>query len=379
MKKRSRVRRPVRILSAFLVGAALFGASGCAGDTDQVEQVQGAITGGWTNLVLKNGWQNYWGTVNPPAVALLSNGTVVFRGALKASNPTSNVAFYLPAAFQPLGNDAGALNLRVVLNNGVGGTLTFRNDDGAVTIGEDGLNPAGFGANAKTLTSLDGVSFDQYVGTILTPANDWEGNYPYREDDQVHGAFVKSVSGFVRFQGLLKRPGSMNQDGYLFTIPSQYRPGYTVVVPADLAGNSTLESWGEIAIYPTGQVYAGPNPNAVNDTTSLEGVSYSLTNSGNINLPLTNGWHAYSARTVKVGNNNGFIQFQGAIAGGTSTTLATLPTGYRPAKTVYLVGAANGPVPARIMVDPSGNVTFDSVPLSVAAVMLSLDGVSFGI
>jgi hypothetical protein len=303
---------------------------------------------------------------------------VLFRGALKATSPTSNIPFHLPTAFQPAGQSAGALNLRVILANGVGGTLTFRNNDFAMTLAEDGTNPSSYGANAKAFTSLDGVSFDQNVGTVLEPANDWQGQYPYREADGVHGAFVKNVGGFIRFQGLLQRALSDNYDGFLFTLPSQFRPGTTVFVPVDTGGNSSVESWGELSIYSNGTVFVNPNPFAANSATSLEGASFSLTNSGNINLPLVNGWHAYSTRTVKVGNYSGVIRFQGAIAGGTSTTIATLPTGYRPAKTVYLVGAANGPVPARIIVDTSGNVRFDSVPLNVASQMLSLDGVSFG-
>src|SRR3569833_1035578 len=100
----------------------------------------------------------------------------MFRGALKATNPTSNDAFYLDSAYQPQGFAAGALNLRTVLHNGVGGTLTWRLNDFAVTVSEDGFGSS-YGANAKALTSLDGVSFDQHV--VQTPAiamaNDWQG------------------------------------------------------------------------------------------------------------------------------------------------------------------------------------------------------------
>jgi len=75
------------------------------------------------------------------------------------------------------------------------------------------------------------------------------------------------------------------------------------------------------------------------------------------------------------------VRLQGGIAGGTSTTICSgtnpLPTTYRPPKTVRLVAAASGPVPATIVISPSGVMTVEGPPLFVATQFVSLDGLSY--
>jgi hypothetical protein len=380
---RLNARTSLRALSALLLGFSLIAAGGC-GDTEGLEQFEQdeatelgrigeAITGGWTTLTLTNGWQNYWGTSTPPAIGVV-NGVVTFRGALKATSPTSNSPFTVPTAFRP--NPNSVRNMRVVLSGGAGGTL-FIELDGKARVIQDGVAP--IGSAAKTLTSLDGVAYDLSEGTGLAEAGDWEFLYGFR---QPPGAHVKMVDGFVRFQGLLAKPdcGSADYDGFLFTLPTTYRPSNSVWVATQLgAGSGSGQSWGRLTISPNGNVFVDGNPPAANCGTSFEGVSYSKTLSGNIPLSLINGWSAYSARSVKVGKYGGVVRFQGAVSGGTSTTLATLPTDMRPPRTVYLVAGAYGPVPARIVISTSGNVSVDSPSLSVASLFLSLDGVSFGL
>ena len=365
------------------VGFALVLTLGCGGaeGSEQLEpdeatelgQSQEAITGGWTTLTLTNGWQNYWGTSNAPAIGMV-NGVVTFRGALKASNPTDNSPFTVPTAFRP--NPNSVRNMRLVLSGGAGGTL-FIELDGKARVIQDGVPP--IGQAAKSRTSLDGVSYDLSEGNALAEAGEWEFLYGFR---QPPGAHVKTVDGFVRFQGLLAKPDCANADfdGFLFTLPTTYRPSNTVWVATQLgAGTGSGQSWGRLTISPNGNVFVDGNPPAANCGTSFEGVFYSKTLSGNIALPLANGWAPYSARSVKVGKYGGVVRFQGAVSGGTSTTLATLPTDMRPPNTVYLVAGAYGPVPARIVVSTSGSVRVDHPSLSVASLFLSLDGVSFGL
>jgi len=188
---------------AVLFGGVLF-AVGCgspvdgdlsgAADEAATTTAEALVGATWTNLTLEPGWSNYWGTGNTPAVALMPNGIVLFRGALKASSTAGQIAFYLPAAFQPTGAHAGAMNLRTVLSGGVGGTLTYRLNDAAVTVGEDGIG--NMGPHARTLTSLDGVAFDRRIdgaGVIEpTQAPNWISVYPYREDAS-QGVFVQKV------------------------------------------------------------------------------------------------------------------------------------------------------------------------------------------
>ena len=364
--------------SVVLGGLSLVATLGCGSaegldEASSVDQSREAITGGWTTLTLTNGWQN-WASNTPPAIGIV-NGIVTFRGTLKATSPTSDSPFTVPSQFRPSPNSL--LNLPVAMSGGAMGTL-FIELNGKAHVVQDGVTP--IGSAAKSLTSLDGVAYDQTEGDPLAEAGDWDFQYGCR---QPPGAHVKNVGGFVRFQGLLvKTPvcTSANYDGYLFNLPSAYRPGQTVFVPTHFGlGTGSGQSWGQLSIYSNGNVYTQGNPPAANCGTSLEGVFFSLTNSGNINVPLSNGWQAYSARAVKVGKYGDVVRFQGAISGGTSTTIGTLPTGYRPPKTVYLVAAAYSPVPARIVINTSGVMTVDTPQLSVATLLLSLDGVSFAL
>src|SRR3954452_10359564 len=97
MKPIANVRNTHTTFTALALGLALLGAAGCAEPAGDVETTQSAITGGWTNLVLINGWQNFNTSTYPPAVGIV-NGVVTFRGAIKATNPTSDIAFRLDAA-----------------------------------------------------------------------------------------------------------------------------------------------------------------------------------------------------------------------------------------------------------------------------------------
>ncbi|WP_437279096.1 hypothetical protein WME90_00645 [Sorangium sp. So ce375] len=386
MKRTSNARTPAGGRSTLLVGFMLLAATGCVAadgpeqldDLEQSEQVgetAEAITDGWTELDLDNGWENYWGTTNPPAIGKV-DGIVTFRGALKATNPTSDSPFSLPSGFLP--STATNLNLRIVLSGGVGGTLHF-DLSGAAHIVQDGASPPGLGNAAKTLTSLDGASFDQSFGVDdpLAPEGNWTYLYGHRLGGPVlFGAYVKNVGGFVRFQGLLANSAANDYDGFLFNLGTDFRPSNTVYVPADLGG----ASFGQLTIYPSGDVYVNGNATAAKNGTSLEGVWFSKTLSGNVALSLDNGWGAYSARSVKVGKYGGVVRFQGAISGGTSTTVGTLTdSNMWPPKTVYLVAAAYGPTPARIIVTTSGVVQVDTPSLTTASLFLSLDGVSFAL
>lgn len=135
------------------------------------------------------------------------------------------------------------------------------------------------------MTSLDGVSFDQNAGEALAAGDEWEAQYPFRQDGQL-GVFAKTTPDNVRLQGFLVRPqGSTNFDGFLFDLPSAYRPGNTVYVPVNLAGRTPSQAWGYISIYPSGDVYVPWNVPAANLGTSLEGAWFSKTLSAGSERP----------------------------------------------------------------------------------------------
>jgi len=71
---------------------------------------------------------------------------------------------------------------------------------------------------------------------------------------------------------------------------------------------------------------------------------------------------------------------QGAISGGTSTTIGTLPVGMRPPKTIQLPTIAYGPTTGNITITSGGVMTISNPGgLSNATLFTSLEGVSFGI
>jgi hypothetical protein len=376
-----------RRLFTFASGLLALALTGCGGlpegtEQDDVGTIQSEINGGWTTLTLLNGWQAAGTSYHTPAVGKV-NGVVVFRGALKATSPTSNVAFSLPAAFAPADHngfsDAASVRTKIVLSGGTGGSLTYDPFTHKVSISQDGLAVNAIGAAAKAFTSLDGASYDANVGSAVS-APSWDGYYTWRPNDGNFKGYVKNVDGFVRFQGLLHKTTDGDFNNYIFTIPSQFRPGNTVWAYANIGHPGNPNEWSVVTIYPSGDVWVDGTAGATWPSgVHLDGVSFSKTVTGNVALPLSNGWTAYSARSVKVGNFGGVIRFQGAISGGTSTTIGTLPSTLRPTKTVVLPTYTNGTT-ARITITSSGVMTVANPGgLSVSSLFLSLDGVSFGI
>jgi hypothetical protein len=381
----------LRRMTTVASGLGMLAAMGCGvaenDATDPVDTIQGAITGGWTPVTLLPGWQAAGGSFHSPAVGKV-NGVVVFRGAIKATNPSSapTAVFSIPAAFRP-SDDAGfagatSVKVKVVLSGGVGGTLWHDYlAPGTMRLSQDGMADA-VGQAARTLTSLDGASYDVTVGAApATPG--WQGVYGFRAGAQGNaGAFVKMVDGFVRFQGFLQEivPETFNQ--FLFTIPDpNMRPGQTVWVYMDIGGVGHPSAWHQIAIAPSGLVSVdGNDPYTWTAGVSLEGVSFSRTLSGNQVLPMSNGWTHFSARQARVGKYGDVVRFQGAVMGGTSTTIGTLPLSMRPTKTVHVPTISYGPSRARLVISTSGNIVVEHpLGLSSATLFTSLDGVSIGL
>lgn len=387
LKAETLLRRLTTVASGFVLLATI----GCGVAENEaaepVETTQGAITGGWTTLALSPGWQAAGGSFHAPAVGKV-NGVVVFRGAFKASTPNPSVAaFTLPTAFRPSDENgfAGAtsVQVKVVLSAGKGGTLTYEflgPDAGKMKISQDGFANA-VSSEAKTLTSLDGASFDLTVGTVVSSPG-WQGVYGFRAGANGNPAgFVKMVDGFVRFQGFLQETVPETFNNFMFTIADpNMRPGQTVWTYADIGGIGHAHSWSQITIYSDGQVWIdGNDPLTWTGGVSLEGVSFSRTLTGNQVLPMSNNWTHYSARQARVGKYGDVVRFQGAIKNGTSTTIGTLPTTMRPTKTVQLPTVVNATTGV-ITINSSGVMTITNPGgLPNATLFTSLDGVSFGL
>jgi hypothetical protein len=97
-------------------------------------------------------------------------------------------------------------------------------------------------------------------------------------------------------------------------------------------------------------------------------------------LTLVNGWTGgpFGSSNPAVNKSNGIVHFKGAMAGGSSATVFTLPSTFRPHAIVYLAvdmcNATNG----RLVIDTSGVATVQAeTSFTNAQCFTSLDGVSF--
>jgi hypothetical protein len=98
-----------------------------------------------------------------------------------------------------------------------------------------------------------------------------------------------------------------------------------------------------------------------------------------IPLVLQNGWIYYGSGSTPAykKDNMGRVQVKGLIKNGTSaagTTIATLPVGYRPKETKYLLGDDGNLAIKRIQVNVNGTIV---IPETVSNAFLILDGVYF--
>jgi hypothetical protein len=394
MEALSRGRGLAGPLGTAFCGLALLGASACTAVTSEdpgetTGVAEQALTGGWTTLTLANNWTNQPGTT--AAIGKINSSTLVFRGQLNGTASTGPKAFYMPAAFHV----PDTVELRMVMAGTSGGNLHIDLSDYSASVEQDGVEPHGPGQEGKYFSSLDGLSYD-VVSTSVTPlsygdSGDWVFLYGHRHGGmETWAVSAKVVNGFVRLQGFLKKAEGANPNNmYLFNIPPAHstppvvpalRPGQTVYVPVSLGGDcGAQQAYGRLVIYSNGDVYVQPengNNAAANCGVSFEGVSYSLSSNGT-DLPLMNGWHAYSSRKVRYRNDNGVVRFEGAISGGTSFIIANLPSGFRPPTTVYLPADSYGATRARIVVTSTGFVSVDVPAVSTASGFLSLDSVSF--
>jgi hypothetical protein len=229
-------------------------------------------------------------------------------------------------------------------------------------------------SDAQCFTSLDGVTFAKSA-TSFTPLaliNGWVGA-PF----STSAPAARTISGVVHLKGAIATSGT---GSIPFVLPSAFRPATNVYVPVDLcnATNGRLD----ISHDGTVSVQAATGFSNAQCFTSLDGVSYAKSPSSYTPLTLTNGWSGapFSTSNPEVRTISGIVTLKGAMAtGGTNAVAFTLPSGFRPATSVYvavdLCDATNG----RLFIQSSGTVTVqaEGFNFSNAACFTSLDGVSF--
>jgi hypothetical protein len=102
----------------------------------------------YSPITLQNGWTGAPFGTRAPAVALDTNGTVHFKGAM-ATVGTNSTAFTLALRFRP----SAAVYVTVDMCNATQGRLQI-NTNGAAFV-----EPEGAFSNASCFTSLDGVTY----------------------------------------------------------------------------------------------------------------------------------------------------------------------------------------------------------------------------
>ena len=208
--------------------------------------------------------------------------------------------------------------------------------------------------------------------TPLTLVNGWT-NYGSGSAN----AAVTSINGIVHLKGAIKTGGT---DPIAFTLPVGDRPASNVTVPVDLIS----ATFGTLNIAPSGLVSVSSEQswNNAQQFTGLDGVSFATSGSSFTKLTLTNGWINYTPPMARaaVRSISGIVHLRGAVmTEGSGVVPFTLPTGFRPAHTVYVPVALCGSSNGRLDIFPSGEVDVEAMngPQWIPQCPVSLDGAWF--
>lgn len=237
------------------------------------------------------------------------------------------------------------------------------------------LAVAGIAAAVLVPATAAAAAGPQY--TPLTLQNGWTGG-PFSTGQPA----VALVAGVVTFKGALA--GGSTQ--VMFTLPAADTPTTDVYLHTGLCNAAN----GRIHIAPTGVADVETDPfdgGTFADAacfTSLDGLSFTLSEKGAKALTLVNGWTdaPFNTSTAAVRTIAGVVRLQGAVnaSAPTSDVITTLPKAYWPKDGIFesvdLCGAQHG----FIEVDTSGNVsvfTDDPNDFSPAECFVSLDGLNW--
>ncbi len=211
--------------------------------------------------------------------------------------------------------------------------------------------------------------------TPLTLQNGWTGQAFYT----ANAAAARDCSGIVQLKGGISTSGTNLS---AFTLPPALQPGVYVYLPVDGYAAAKVRLY----ITPTGvvNVYAPSGaPTDATSFTSLEGVSFPVSTTGYTPLTLQNGWTSYggSTRAPAVANVGGIIRFQGAVSGGTSAPVFTLPSSMWPSTTTYVSANLYLGARGRLVIQTNGVVTVETQTgtFADASSFTSLEGVWFAL
>jgi hypothetical protein len=316
--------------------------------------------GGYARAGLRSGWKNGASGANDVSVANL-DGVVTMRGGVRGGR--NAVLFRLPRALRPPSD----VYVETDLCHGHQGRIYVRTDGIASVQTETGTFD-----DAKCQTSLDGVSFALTTNgfTPMTLQNGWSPA-PFGTSAPMATLIDDRIV-------LLKGAAAGGTDPVLFRLPAKFHPSAEVRVPVTLSDGIK----GTLLIGPGGNVSVSAENGTfafASDFTSLDGVSFDISDTlATVNLK--NGWQpAAGARAPRVGNIGGVVHFAGAVAGGGTPVLFTLPPRLRPSKNAYMAVDLCDGAKGRLIVQPDGSVTVVSADgdFGKAQCLTSLDGATF--
>ena len=342
----------------------------------------------FTALTLQHFWitTDYYGGFSPGqrAGVVKASGIVYLTGDIADIGlSTNSVPFTLPVGFRP------ATNVYVPFAADCEQNAYVGTGDGHLWIQPSGVVTIVSAAGIPGCVSLDGVSFAVNASsfTPLTLQNGWT-NAPFGTSN----AAVANIDGIVHLKGAIATRGT-NQ--LPFTLPAGFRPTTNVYVPVDLCNGYGGRLW----IQPGGAVVVQETTfSHAKCLTSLDGVSFATSEAAGTFTALIprNGWTNAPSGTsnAAVEDIDGIVHLKGAVASasGEVNTVFTLPSNFRPYKTVQLRVALCGAATGILTIQPGGYANFGQpndfsgtvtitaeTSQSSAWCLTSLDGVSFAL
>jgi len=320
---------------------------------------------GFAALPLLNDWVNGFFGTQTASVALY-DGIVHFKGAI-TSGSTSHV-FTLPVTLRPEARAFVAVDMYFAAV----GRLIIDPDTGVTTVqSADGLF-----TTAQSFTSLEGASYDKSATGIpvtvpLTLLNGWTPTI-----------FGTATPGAARINGLVHLQGAVSSGtgNPIFTLLPSLRPANDVYVSVGLCGAEK----GRLRIQPSGDVSVLSTTTFADAQcfTSLDGVRFAPSDAGFAPLTLLNDWTptVFGTASPAVTIHRDIVHFRGAIAGGTTADLFTLPPVLRPQGVVYTpIDLCDGNK-GRLIITPGGSVSVQAPGgFAVAQCFTSLDGASYAV
>ena len=311
----------------------------------------------WLPLILENGWA-YYGNYATPEYTMTSSSVVIIKGTLKnITGSTSNVVVaHLPEPYRP--------EYEMVFN-----TKTSSTGDATTSVRPDG--ELWVSSSDASLSYVNDVTYlpasAPVTWTALSPLNGWSNrNNAY--DPPL--SYTTDSEGRIHMRGAIST-GTSSSGTALGELPTTNDPKLIVSLRSGSGGFNVLN--------------IGPS----NSFTS-RGISfgsalfanfmyYPNSGSGWINMTLQNSWVTFNSANATPqyfkGSDN-IVTLKGLIKSGTTTSgtaMTTLPEGYRPKDTIFLLSACDDS-PCAIRLEPDGTIQTSS---GVSSAWTSLSGIDF--